>query len=320
MAVDPTPNLSRVDLNLFVVFDAIYRERNLTRAAESLHLTQPAISHSLAKLREKFDDVLFERSGKLMKPTPLANTLIDEIRSGLGSFEKILFKNLNYVPEKSNRSITFAMRDVLQAASLPDLIKYYSEVAPNIRINSIRLTRNEIESSLANGKIDFALDINIPVSKQIRRKKVGEDFLVAIVRKNHPMLNSNSELSIDDYLQGKHVLISSRIDGMGVEDHILSKLGHNREIAVRCQNYYAANLIVSQSDLILTIPQTYAELLISGNENVLLPLPFPQSPIGVYLYWLAKAESDPAIHWFIPSLIEQLQGIKERLNSDRRLV
>lgn len=294
-------DISRVDLNLFVVFDVIYREGNLTRASEALNLSQPAVSHALARLRDRFDDPLFERSGKKMLPTPLAKAIVERVREGLGRLESTLIDGLFFDPTTAERTFTIAMRDVLEAKALPEIAMKLKQIAPNIRFRSVQLARRDIESALVRGSIDFAADVLIPVSKQLHHKLLGSEELSVMMSKNHPLSDKPEALDLDAYLAAEHVQVSSRPNGPGIEDIALSRLGETRDIAMRCQHYYAAAKVVAQSDWLLTLPTTYATALSDdsapGLSNVISPLPFQTEPLEVHLYWHAKAEQDPALVW-----------------------
>src|SRR4051812_8816197 len=113
--------LSEIDLNLLVVFEAIYREGNLTRAAKKLHLTQPALSHALSRLRKMFGDPLFARTGRAMVPTPFARNLVGPVREALSTLERGLFPNQAFAPETARRRFIVGMREVLEAFVLPEL-------------------------------------------------------------------------------------------------------------------------------------------------------------------------------------------------------
>ena len=294
-------DISRVDLNLFVVFEVIYREGNLTRASEALNLSQPAVSHALARLRDRFDDPLFERSGKKMLPTPLAKAIVERVREGLGSLESTLSDGLIFDPATAERTFTIAMRDVLEAKALPEIAMKLKQVAPNIRFRSVPIARREIESALVRGRIDFAVDVLIPVSKQLNHVLLGSEDLSVMISKNHPLAKTPEQLDIKTYLAAQHVQVSSRPEGPGIEDLALSRLGQSRDIAIRCQHYYAGAKIVEKSDWLLTLPTTYANALSDeanpNTSNVVLPLPFKTEPLDVHLYWHAKAEQDPAMIW-----------------------
>lgn len=294
-------DISRIDLNLFVVFDVIYREGNLTRASEALNLSQPAVSHALARLRERFDDVLFQRVGKKMVPTPLAKAIIERVRDGLGNLESTLTDGLVFDPASAQRTFTIAMRDVIEAKALPKLALKLSQQAPNIRFNSVSLPRRDIESALVRGKIDFAADILMPVSNQIEHTLLGSEALSVMVAKGHPFAQMAEQFDLATYLSAQHIQVSSRPDGPSMEDVALSRLGKSRDVVMRCQHYYAAAKVVEQSDWLLTLPTTYAQALTENsfahNGSVILPLPFSAEPLEVHLYWHKKSEQDPAIAW-----------------------
>ena len=302
-------DISRVDLNLFVVFDVIYREGNLTRASEALNLSQPAVSHALARLRERFDDPLFERTGKKMQPTPLAKAIIERVREGLGNLESTLSDGLIFDPTTAERTFIIAMRDVVEAKALPAIAKRLKKVAPNIRFRSVRLGRRDIENALVRGTIDFAADVLIPVSKQVHHGLLGSEELAVMMAKNHPLAQTPALFDLNAYLAAEHVQVSSRPEGPGVEDIALSRLGESRDIAMRCQHYYAAAKVVEQSDWLLTLPTSYAQALVNDsqphNGNVIFPLPFTTERLEVHLYWHTKAEQDPAMVW-CKQQIEQL--------------
>lgn len=305
-------DISRVDLNLFVVFDVIYREGNLTRASEALNLSQPAVSHALARLRDRFDDPLFERSGKKMLPTPLAKAIVERVREGLGNLESTLVDGLIFDPATAERTFIIAMRDVLEAKALPEIAMKLKQVAPKIRFRSVQLARRDIENALVRGSIDFAADVLIPVSKQLHHKLLGSEELSVMMSKNHPLAKKPEKLDLDAYLAAEHVQVSSRPNGPGIEDVALSRLGETRDIAMRCQHYYAAAKVVEQSDWLLTLPTTYATALSDdsapGTSNVIAPLPFQTEPLEVHLYWHTKAEQDPALIWCKQQIEKLLLG------------
>lgn len=287
-------DISRVDLNLFVVFDVIYREGNLTRASEALNLSQPAVSHALGRLRDRFDDPLFERSGKQMVPTPLAKAIVERVRLALGNLESTLSEGLAFDPATADRTFTIAMRDVLEANALPEIAAKLQAAAPNIKIRSVRLPRRDLESALVRGKIDFAADVLLPVSDQLGHTMLGRESLSVMVRKGHPLA---SDLSLENYLSAKHIQVSSRPEGLGIEDVGLSRLGKARDIVMRCQHFYAAAKVIEQTDWLLTLPSSYAQALSETFDTQVLPIPYEAEPLEVHLYWHKKAEQDPALIW-----------------------
>jgi DNA-binding transcriptional LysR family regulator len=293
--------LSEIDLNLLVVFEAIYREGNLTRAAKKLHLTQPALSHALARLREMFGDPLFARTGRTMAPTPFARDVIGPVREALSTLERSLFPSQAFEPARAQRRFNVALRELLEADCLPALGARLENDAPGVQLNSVRVATQELEAELIAGGIDAAIDIEIPVGAAVRRKKLREDRFVIVARRDHPLLARACDL--DTYLSLRHVLVSSRRKGPGLVDAALHRIGRRRRNALRCQSHFAACLAVQGSDLVLTMSEHYAELVNQGLDNRLLAVPVAVPPVEISLYWHAGNEREPASMWLRDELM-----------------
>ena len=299
-------NLARVDLNLFVVFDAIYREGSLTRAAEKLYLSQPAVSHALARLREQFNDPLFERAGKGVIPTPLAKATIERVRAALQSLETTLTDGLVFDPANASRVFNIAMRDMLETTLLPPMMERLEQQAPSVQLRSLRVPRREVESALAAGQLDFAADILLPVSQDICHQCIATQGMMVVMQPQHPL--AQADWSLSAYLSAQHVQVSGRAEGLGAEDVALAKAGHSRRIALRCQNYHAAMQVLKHTTLLLTLPESLARQL---DGFVVRPLPFDLLPMELYLYWHRKAEADPAVMWLRDVLLQNKNYIME---------
>lgn len=286
----------KIDLNLFTVFEAIYSEGSLTRAAARLNLTQPAISHALGRLRDRLDDPLFIRHGHKMRPTPLAQNLLPEIQSALAQLNQAMQHAHGFDPTQANKTFTLAMRDVIEATLLPPLVKQINDIGPNIAVASVTMERKSLDAKLASGEWDFALDVLRPSPASIKQQKLIEDELVVLRRANG---NQSGEMSQDDYLNAQHIVVSSRPSGPSLVDYALSALGLKRDIALRCQHYFAASQVVASSDLWLTMPKRYGQLLAERFSDIeLIDLPFATSSVDVYLYWHATHNNDASSKWF----------------------
>ena len=288
-------HISRIDLNLLVVLDAIYTEGGITRAAEKLHLTQPAISHSLGRLRELFRDELFTREGRAMVPTPLARNLIEPVRRALRGLETTLNELERFDPASTQRRFNLAVRDSFEAVVLPPLLRQVTRAAPSIDVAAVQVSRRELESELAAGALDLALDVLLPLSEQVQRKRITADRLVVVARKGHPAVRRG--LTLATYLKQHHVLVSSRRAGPGLEDVELSRQGLSRRIRLRCQHYFAACRVVAQTDLVLTMPGNYARVANRELGNQVLPMPLEMPPLDAYLYWHRNVDKEPANRW-----------------------
>lgn len=287
--------LSRIDLNLFTVFEAIYREGGITPASRRLHLSQPAVSHALGRLRELLNDPLFERRGHEMIPTPLARSLADSISSSLGTLEQMLQRVGHFEPGSAQRCFTIATREAQELIFLPMLMARIAREASHVNIASVRIDRRDLEDDLQSGEIDLALDVALSLSNDVRRERVGAEPLVVLARADHPTIRG--KLDSDGYMAAAHILVTGRRRGGGYEDGVLGKLRLTRHIKMRCQHHGAASQVVSRSDLLLTLPRSQARIVNSRMNNQVLPLPFEAPPLESFLYWHANVDEDPASRW-----------------------
>ncbi len=287
--------INRIDLNLLVAFDAIFSEGGISKAADKLHLSQPAMSHALARLRVLFDDPLFERDGRKMVPTPKARGLIGTVQRSLRDLQ-IMFNDIErFDPASSEKTFTLGMRDLLEASILPVLADQLVHKAPQLTVSSVRLTRPELEAELAAGELDVAIDVLQPVSDHIHVRRIAQDRMVVVARQDHPHIKK--ACTLDQYLNEGHIQLSSRRSGQSFEDVELSRLGINRRIRLRCQNAYAAFRIVSESNFLLTIAENYARNLAPQFNVKIVPLPLETSPFDAYLYWHSNVDNDPGNVW-----------------------
>lgn len=296
-------HINRIDLNLLVVFDAIYSEGGITRAARKLHLSQPAVSHALGRLRDLFDDSLFERDGRLMMPTPKARSLIGTVRRSLRELQ-IMFNDIErFEPASSDRAFTVGMRDLLEVSVLPSLAVRLAKAAPELTVASVRLHRQDLEAELATGVLDAAIDVLQPVSDQVAYQRIAQDRMVVLARPHHRAAIQG--LTLEEYLEQDHIQLSSRRSGQSFEDLELSRLGIQRRIRLRCQNAFAALQIVSETNYLLTLAENYARVLAPQFKLQVLPLPFKTTPFDAYLYWHRNVDNDPGNRW----LREQIQTL-----------
>ena len=167
--------LSDVDLNLFVVFDAIYTEGNLTRAGEIIGITQPAVSNSLSRLRSLFDDPLFVRTADGMVPTPVAQNIIGAIRQALGLIRSSVQESESFDPAVSDKRFRVSNGDLNQATLLPRLFRSMKKIAPNIAIDCYQVHRRDMGIELASGNLDLAIDVPLTPDPQIKQMSLSSN-------------------------------------------------------------------------------------------------------------------------------------------------
>jgi len=294
-------NSPPIDFNLFVVLEAIFVEGSVTRAADKLNLSQPAISHALARLRELFGDPLFVRRGNSMVPTPLTRNNIDAIRAALRNLESTLLETRQFDPARANNRLTLCIPSSMEEALLPRLVSRIAAAAPHIDLVTNRSERHRLESRLEAGVFDVAIDVLLQHSEDVLHQRVLRERLVVLARRDHPQLRPGFDLAT--YLQQQHMLISTRREGPGIADVELSRLGLERHIRLRCQQTSAAGQIVAASDLVLTMLEYDARAMNGIFDLQILPLPIAHEPIDLYLYWHGSVDSDPANRWLRAELV-----------------
>ena len=287
--------LHHIDLNLLQVLDAIYSEGSITGAGVKLHLTQPAISHALSRLRHLLQDPLFVRAGRTMVQTPLARALMEPLRRALRGLEVALNEVARFEPATATKHFTVGLRDTFESLLLPPLMQRVARTAPNVVMTTVRFDRHSLEAELASGRLDLALDILLPHGDAIRRRHLFVERMVVVARRRHPGMGER--LDLKTYLALGHVVASSRRAGPGVEDLALARRGLERHVRLRCQHYYAACRVVEQSDLLLTAPEHAVRIANRQLKNRILALPFKVPALDLNLYWHANVENEPANRW-----------------------
>ena len=285
-------NLKETDLNLFIAFDVIYTEKNLTKAGQVLGITQPAVSNALSRLRELFGDDLFIRTSKGMIPTPVANQIIKDVRSALSLIQNTISETEKFDPSIAEMTFKISIGDSSEYRLLPLLIKELAEIAPKIKVETYLTPRKDAPRELASGTIDFSIDPPVHSDPHLRHEKIFEEDYVMIVRKDHPILNLK-EITIEDYLKLSHIHISNRKTGLGHVDMALYRLGLSRDISLRAQHFLVAPYIVEQSDLAITTTKGFAV----DRDLAWRELPFEIEPLILHLYWHEAKDSDPSTKW-----------------------
>lgn len=291
--------LDRVDLNLLVVLNAIYTEKNLTKAAKILCLSQPAVSNALTRLRKTLNDELFIRTPTGMTPTPLSNNIIVRVREALNLMNEVLSDNEKFIPELSTKTFRFSMSDFAQSLILPELMSQFQLLAPGMSIESYYLSRKEQRSAMEAGQLDLAIDVPLLQDNKLLHNPLLCDSYVCVMNTRHPA--RKEQLTLKKYLTLQHVHVSSRPQGRGQVDLALHKLSKARQIKLRVANYLIAQQVIKDSLLVATVPISLAKHL----NLPYLPMPFDIPPLELHLCWHKNAQRDPANIW-LRQLVSQL--------------
>ena len=292
--------IARLDLNLFRVFTVIYRERNLTRAAEQLCVSQSAVSHALARMRQQLDDPLFIREAQGVVPTPLAMRIWPDVQEGLGFLQRAVAHSHSFEPARDITAVTLAMLEVIEPAVLPTLVKALHGAVPGIRVTSARIKRSTLKADLATGRIDCAIDVAQAADGELSHSFLSRDEFVVVSR-------ASAAIDRDSYFAAQHITVSSRRMGYGVVDFELARQGDKRQIAARCQHYESACRLVAGSDLLLTMPHSLAMSSNAYLGNHIHPLPVSVPGVELHLFWHRDREADPANTWLRRTLLSAMQ-------------
>lgn len=291
--------LSNLDLNLLVTFDALHRECSVARAARRVGLSPSAMSHSLARLREIFDDPLFVRSGARMTPTARAESIAQDVRAALDHVENALEKPSDFRPEQSRQTFRVSAPTDVQMALLPILLSTLRERAPDVRVEvSDGGTGEKTQRELASGTVDLAIGYLIRTSSAVRLQRLLETRIVSLASAAHPRIRGT--LSLDQYLDEGHVAIRSA-GPLGLApspDALLKRDGLRRRIAAQVDNPEVALLIVARSDLLCSASELMVQGLARLDEIQVLDHPLPMSGHAVSAAWHARTHADPMHQWF----------------------
>jgi DNA-binding transcriptional LysR family regulator len=294
----------RIDLNLFVVFATIYEYRSLTTAAHHLGLTQPAVSHSLARLRESLNDKLFVRKGSQSIPTPFAQSIIDDVHTSLELIRSGPLGLKQFHPESATAEFRISMDPATEALVLPELVQRINKVAPGIVLSSMRVQRKNVEVELGRGDLDLAVDVDFPFGQEIKRQSVVHDSPVVVGRRNS---NLSSILTQEEYLQSKHIVVTSRRGGIGLDDYVLAKLGFRRDIAVRCSSLMVGLQIAENTDNLLSLGLGQLLGISPKHELQVFDFPFEVPRVEGILFWHENFDTEPSNIWLRHQVAEVLK-------------
>lgn len=290
-------NLRTLDLNLLRVLDALVAECHVTRAAERLHLSQPAMSNALARLRSAIDDPVLVRSKGGMVPTPRALALAEPVRDALASLEQALRAGVAVIPAELQQTITVAMADYYGLILLPPLLNRLRQEAPGVKLSVLNLNPATVSRELAEGHLDLALGIlRHLVPDDLHSSFVFDDSFVCIARPAHPAVKGR--LTLKKFLSLPHALISPRGGSfVGVVDEELAKLGLRREVVVSVPQFMLLPAVIRDTDLIATMPRRLAQHTITGYALQMLKPPVALAGYDVHQVWHPRTDADPVQQW-----------------------
>ncbi len=289
-------DLSGIDLNLMVAFEALYAERSVTGAAQQLYVGQPAMSAALGRLRSLFADDLFVRVGREMRPTAKADAIAPQVAAALDTIRAALSEPQAFNPASSRQVFTLATSDYFASLVVPKLLELFSNQAPYIDLRFITVEKESFVELLEDEVIDVALGTFAHLPNHILQEKLLSERFVGVCRLRHPAL-VKGKVSLEKFTAFPHALFTLRRDATGIVDQTLAEQGLQRRIALTVPYWFALPTAIAASDLLTAIPSCLEKHFVQHYQvqSFEIPLKLPSWPIS--MAWSKLKDRDPANLW-----------------------
>lgn len=293
-------DIRNIDLNLLVALDALLAERSVSRAAVRLHLSQPAASALLARLRELFGDPLLLRSARGMLPTPRALELRGPVRQVLDEIEAIVQPRAAFDPASASLTFTLSASDYVEYALLPKLVDYLERKAPGVRLEVRSLDLQLVSMQMESGEVDLCITGLQNAAPGLHLRPLYTERLVSVVRRDHPGVGA--QLTLDKFCSLEHIQVSLRGSGFSTRiDEALAALGRKRRARLAVPHFLLVPEIVARSDMISSLPERLARGY--ATQLRILEPPVELQKFNVGEMWHERNERDPAQQWLRDVLV-----------------
>jgi len=305
-------DLSEVDLNLLVHLDVLLREQNVTKAANHLGITQPAMSNGLKRLRLLFEDPLLVRTSEGMAPTVLALNLKPAVREILFNIEKVIQPERHF-DLNSSRVFRIMASDYAESTLIPNLLSEVRKQSPNITLDI--LTPSDVSfEDVEQGRVDMAINRFDTLPQSFHQKTIWSDTFSCLMSPENPLVDG---FNLESYLQASHIWVSKTGFGVGVGvnpndvqrlgwvDEALDKIGRKRSISVFTRHYQVAMLLAQQHDLVVTLPSRAAKLKVESSKLVVREPPFDIPAFELKMAWSPLLHHN-ADHQWLRHLISEI--------------
>jgi DNA-binding transcriptional LysR family regulator len=305
-------NLKSIDLNLLVYLDVLLRTRNVTRAAESLGISQPAMSNGLRRLRELFSDPLLVRTSHGMTPTERADSLQPMVREIVASVERAVGSDQDFDASKADRVFRISVSDYSESTIMLPLLRRLRSEASNITLDI--LTPSDVSyEDVEGGNVDMVINRFDELPQSFHQRTIWRDSFSCMISHHNPIRHN---FNLESYLEASHVWVSKTGMGIGVGvepgagqrlgwvDDALARLGKTRRIRVFTRHYQAAMQLAELRDLIITLPTKAANLMKDDPGVIILPPPFEIPEIELKMAWSPLLQHNPAHQWLRRLIID----------------
>ena len=287
--------LGDIDLNQLVLFQQLMVERRVSKVAETMGLTQPAVSNTLAKLRRQFGDDLFVRTPAGMMPTPFAEQLAEPIGYALGMIHSGLNQHSRFDPASAKRTVTIGMTDIGEIVFLPAAGGRPSAGAPGVSLNTVRTTATSLRDDMESGKVDLAIGPLPQLKAGFFQRRLFRQSYVCLFRKGHAL--DRKRLTLADFRAAEHLVIVSAGTGHGKVDDLIRRAGVERSVRLTVPHFVSVGHLLRRTDMVATVTERLAQSLVDPFELAYRPHPIDLPEVAINVFWHAKVHRSPAHQW-----------------------
>ena len=295
-------NIRKLDLNLLIVFDAIMRRRNVSRAAADLGLTQSTISNSLKRLRENLGDPLFIRESHGVAPTPFAENFLPYVRASLDQLDRGLSQTRVFDPASVRRTFNVIMTDIAEAVILPKLVETCRDAAPGISFRALNLSIDDTPGALKSGEADLAIGFLPDFEGQFYQRFLFATEYVCIAAADNPV--TKGKFTLEKYLAARHAIADAPGTGHSVVQQTVERRGIELRVGARVPHFLSIPFVVGTSDLVATIPRAFVTVLGARPAVKTMPHPLDLPKVEIKLLWHERFHADAASRWLRDRLVE----------------
>lgn len=290
------------DLSLLVIFDAIMTEGSITRAAERLNITQPAVSNAVGRMRGIWKDDLFIKDGRNIRPTLFAQNLWAQVKRPLDEIDDAINPK-GFDPSSSKRVFRIAATDLMVDMAWAVLRQRLEAEAPGVVVQTLPYTIENGESLLANSRVDLLIGANNLMPPMATSEFLTDLTYVCVMRSGHAL--ADGDLTLERFVEADHLLVSLSGDTQGYTDMVLAEHGLSRNVAMTINNFASAGKILAQSNLVCVLPSVTAKPLVEAGTLVVRPTPIPVPGPTLSMFWHKRVDRDDGNIW-LRGLIKNL--------------
>lgn len=302
-------HINDLDLNLVSVFDALLRERNVTLAADSIGLSQSAMSHALKRLRTYFNDPLFVRTANGMTPTPRALELGDTVLSIVELVRDQLVPRAGFDPLKSDRTFGLCLTDMGELVFLPPIMKLISRLAPGCRIKTIQVPQKEVKGVLESGEVDLVIGSIYSVPGELFQQRLFTHPFVCIASSKNRSIGK--VLTLDRFQKASHIVVSLTGRPEDAYDRVIDDFGINRKVFLTTPHFLVVPLLIENTDLIATVPRELGTVFSRYKCIKVWPTPIELPRFDLRQHWHPRFHHDSANKWLRNLVLDAFKGYPE---------